>query len=419
MTAGIRSGGDVIERTDAAMRNTMRDQLYGTPSGVSNTTVTIRVAAVALTALTVLATAVTITPSATANAYIPVSAPTQGTLTGAQALPAGWVSNGSGWTVDYVTAGPTGTPTNTSGAVLLPSGPAPAGGWPVIAWDHGTSGLGPTCGPTSRPNAGADGTIIETFLNNKYAVVMPDYVGLSANAQTPHPYLNTETEAAATVDLVRAARSVTTELAPRWAVAGVSQGGHAALSTGNVATELAPELDFRGTLALAPATNIDKAFTLVGPYVPEVPGLEGITAQFAAAIGGLRMTAPDFDVDSYLTPTGIALVDQLQTLCEPDWAAAAKGLSLGSLVNKPLLDPEFAQRLSDYMAVPTSGYDRPILITHGYVDTTVPVPLTAALLAEFQVSGTPYRFETYDTDHAGIIAASWPVALPYLAEILS
>ncbi|WP_181762977.1 lipase family protein [Rhodococcus spelaei] len=375
-----------------------------------------RIAAVALTA------AVAVVPTATAVASVPTGGATaaaQGTLTSSRPLPAGWGGADRAWYVEYVTDGPTGAPANTSGAVLLPAGTAPAGGWPVIAWDHGTSGLGRDCGPTSKPNAGPDEEITRTLLGRGYAVVVPDYVGLGANAQSPHPYLQTRTEAAATVDLMRAARSVTGDLAPRWAVAGVSQGGHAALATGNMATKRAPELDFRGTAALAPATNIEKAFTLVGPYVPEVPGLEGITAQFAAAVGGLRSAQPDFDVNSYLTPAGVALVDRLQTLCEPDWATAAKGLSLGSLVRKPLLDPEFARRLNDYMAVPVSGYDRPILVTHGYVDTTVPIPLTAALLAEFQAAGTQYRFETYQTDHPGVVDASWPVVLPYLSGILA
>ncbi|MFD4180824.1 lipase family protein [Rhodococcus sp. NPDC058514] len=372
-------------------------------------------------AAVVVAVAVAAVPTAAASASVPpgVVAATQGTMTSSRALPSGWGGADRAWLVEYVTDGPTGAPANTSGAVLLPAGSAPAGGWPVIAWDHGTSGLGRDCGPTSRPTAGPDEEITTTLLGQGYAVVVPDYIGLGANAQTPHPYLQTSTEAAATVDLVRAARAVTGDLAPRWAVAGVSQGGHAALSTGNIASARAPELDFRGTAALAPATNIEKAFTLVGPYVPEVPGLEGITAQFAAAVGGLRLAQPDFDVDSYLTPAGVRLVDRLQTLCEPEWAEAAKGLLLGALVNKPLLDPEFARRLADYMAVPVAGYRQPILLTHGYVDTTVPVPLTAALLAEFQAAGTRYRFETYQTDHAGIIDASWPVLLPYLGEILA
>ncbi|MDQ2677448.1 MAG: hypothetical protein M3Y51_01790 [Actinomycetota bacterium] len=41
-----------------------------------------------------------------------------------------------------------------SGVVLVPDGPAPEGGWPVVSWGHGTTGVADTgdrpC-PTARP----------------------------------------------------------------------------------------------------------------------------------------------------------------------------------------------------------------------------------------------------------------------------
>jgi hypothetical protein len=35
-----------------------------------------------------------------------------------------------------------------SGVVLIPAGTAPPGGWPVIAWAHGTSGVARMCAPS-------------------------------------------------------------------------------------------------------------------------------------------------------------------------------------------------------------------------------------------------------------------------------
>jgi hypothetical protein len=36
-----------------------------------------------------------------------------------------------------------------SGTVSIPAGNPPAGGWPLITWTHGTTGLAPRCAPSS------------------------------------------------------------------------------------------------------------------------------------------------------------------------------------------------------------------------------------------------------------------------------
>ncbi|MGW4715435.1 lipase family protein [Nocardia sp. NPDC004260] len=180
----------------------------------------------------------------------------------------GWGGIESARFVEYVTECPTGAPTTATGVLATPAGTPPPGGWPIVAWEHGTSELGATCGISTNPRY--DVPIVQRLLEG-YAVVAPDYVGLGAGAATTHPYLQSRTEATATVDLVRAARHVDAALAPRWAVTGVSQGGHAALNTGGIADIYAPELEFRGTAALAPPSNIEEVLALAGPYVPDVP----------------------------------------------------------------------------------------------------------------------------------------------------
>jgi hypothetical protein len=43
--------------------------------------------------------------------------------------------------IQYHSLDATGGDVATSGVVLIPAGKAPAKGWPVIAWAHGTSGV--------------------------------------------------------------------------------------------------------------------------------------------------------------------------------------------------------------------------------------------------------------------------------------
>src|SRR4051794_17284507 len=40
-----------------------------------------------------------------------------------------------------------------SGSIALPKGKPPKGGWPVISWAHGTTGIADQCAPTRLPAA--------------------------------------------------------------------------------------------------------------------------------------------------------------------------------------------------------------------------------------------------------------------------
>ncbi|WP_433520665.1 lipase family protein [Nocardia pseudovaccinii] len=346
------------------------------------------------------------------------AADTVGGLVSSTAQPAGWGGFDRVSVLEYVTEGPTGAATTATGLLLTPNGAPPPGGWPVIAWDHGTSGLGPQCGITTM-KARPDASYLHRLLDRGYAVVAPDYVGLNAGAATPHPYLQSRTEATATIDLVRAARTADTDLSTRWAVVGVSQGGHAALNTGALAPTYAPELDFRGTAALAPPANVEQAIALAGPYIPRVPVLDDFIDNVAAVLEGMRIAYPAADIESYYTPTGIAAMERLATSCVSNWPAQVQGLSLGALLNKPLLTADFTALLTRYLAVPTSGYRQPLLITQGEQDTTVPFPSTAVLLGQLSASGTRYRFQSYPTDHLGIVEASWPQLIPFLTGLFT
>ncbi|MEC3920165.1 lipase family protein [Nocardia sp. CDC160] len=328
----------------------------------------------------------------------------------------GWGGLERARNIRYVTEGPTGATTVATGILALPTGPAPRGGWPVVAWDHGSRGLDPSCGITAYP--GPDAEIVRRFVDLGYAVVAPDYVGLGPGTVGPHPYQHGRTEATATIDLVRAARQAEPNLSKSWAVAGVSQGGHAALNTGNTAPIYAPELDFRGTIALAPASNIDNVLPLAGPSTPGIPGTADIVGIFAAVMVGLQTAQPDFDLDAYLTPAGKNLLTRLRTTCVQDWGTVVGSDSFATILARPLSTGEFPNRLRKYTAVPTSGYHQPIFLGQGTTDLSVPLPATQALATAFQASATDYQFHTYDTDHQGIPYAAWNDLTDFLTHIL-
>jgi acetyl esterase/lipase len=148
-----------------------------------------------------------------------------------------------------------GEPVAVSAMLVVPDGPAPKGGRDVVAWAHPTTGVVQDCAPSLQRDWRRTIAGIDDMLKAGMVVVATDYPGLG----TPgvHPYLVGASEARAVVDSVRAARNVKAAGAgDRYAVWGHSQGGHAALFTGQLSATLAPELKLLGVAAAAPATEL-------------------------------------------------------------------------------------------------------------------------------------------------------------------
>ncbi|MCE5287673.1 MAG: lipase [Nocardiaceae bacterium] len=302
-----------------------------------------------------------------------------------------------------------------SGAVYLPPGKPPAGGWPILAWAHGTVGVGDKCAPSAAGRTQRDIDYLNHWLKQGYAIVAPDYVGLGTDGV--HPYLHGRSEAHAVVDGVGAAiAALPQQLSHKWMVIGQSQGGQAALETANVATKLRPDLDFRGTVATGAAANLDAVFPLANPLLPNV-GIPELTTIAAYFIAGFRDARPDLPVDSYLSDLGRKVVSDSESLCFDDMVARVAGIGIGQLLKKDALP--LREAMKQYLEVPTAGYDRPIFIGQGLLDTVVPAPLTAKLVTEMTASGQPVTYKTYPTDHSGTMAASLADSTPFVKARLA
>lgn len=338
---------------------------------------------------------------------------------------ADWRGIPGGSVVDYWMTGSGGTPQRASGALFVPPGRAPAGGWPIMAYDHGTSGLGPGCGgqsaATSTPGQQDDNRVVRYFLDEGFAVVAPDYLGLGRFRTGPHPYLELSTEATATIDLVRAARASHPELSRSWAVIGGSQGGQAALGAAHLQHSYAPELDFRGTITLDPESDLESVLPVAGPWVPNVKGVSdtGTTAFIAMVLVGLRETHPEVEVNSYLSPRGRTLVDGIGDLCLGAIMRRANGATVGDLLSRQLTTDLLRTALVSYMAVPTSGYDAPILLLTNANDTTVPAPLHATLAAQLAAGGVDFRTIVGRGSHCQMNPEMWSAINDFAARIKS
>ncbi|GAD83984.1 alpha/beta hydrolase [Nocardia asteroides NBRC 15531] len=347
-----------------------------------------------------------------------------GNVLAAESRPDGWHGQARGAVIEYTTTDSAGAERPASGALFLPDGQAPATGWPIVAYDHGTLGSGVGCGGQADPelaplpaNRAAEDELIGRLVEQGYAVVAPDYLGLGRFDTGPHPYLEVASEASATIDLVRAAREAEPDLSRTWTVVGASQGGHAALSTAHVQQTYAPELDFRGVVALDPASDVEKALPLLGPGFPEIEGTAALTGFTVSILAGLRATHPEADVDSYLTPKGRQIVDAAGTRCIDAIVADVKGLGFGDLLARPLADGPLRPALTTYMTVPTSGYDAPILLLVNATDTVVPSPLHAALIAQLAAGGVDFETVTGFGQHTVLSPRMWSALDGFVARV--
>lgn len=159
------------------------------------------------------------------------------------------------WRILYLTERADGSRTASSGMVIAPTSPAPAGGRPVVAWAHGTVGLGEKCTPSRAASPFSSMDWLGGMLNSGWVVTATDYAGLG----TPgvQQYLVGRAEAHDVLNSVRAAQQVRDAGAgSRFAVWGHSQGGHSALWTAVLGPTYAPDLTLIAAAAAAPAAQV-------------------------------------------------------------------------------------------------------------------------------------------------------------------
>lgn len=197
------------------------------------------------------------TPVPIASADLSGSGP--GTLVSAMSMPVlGQSSEGRTFDAARVvyrsTNGDTGEGTEVSGSVFVPKGTAPDGGWPVISFGHGTTGLDEPCGPSLSATLLGFTTIVAGYVSKGYAVALADYQGLGAPGH--HPYTDSKTAGLNMIDAVRALRHTVDGVSDRWAAVGGSQGGGAAWAADEQAASYAPELKLVGAVAYVPAADV-------------------------------------------------------------------------------------------------------------------------------------------------------------------
>jgi pimeloyl-ACP methyl ester carboxylesterase len=326
-------------------------------------------------------------------------------LTSAAAL----ASAGENLLVLYHSRTLAGQDTAVSGTVSIPRGQPPRGGWPVLSWAHGTTGVADICAP-SRDAPGhpchiytqlAD-AMLNLWVKRGWAVVKTDYEGLGTPG--PHPYLAGASAARATIDIVTAARHLHPGIGRRWAVMGHNQGGHAALFTASLAPGRAPDLDLIGAVAIAPASGTHDIIAQLQNCSAPTPRLGFL----ALTLIGAAATDRALRLDQMLTRRALRLLAIAQTVGIDDllgpglWPPLAPadlfrpGADLGPLLTILAANNPAALRLRT-----------PALIVQGSNDPIADPGRTDRITRSLRGNGAALDYHMYPgTGHFDVIAAA-------------
>jgi pimeloyl-ACP methyl ester carboxylesterase len=324
-----------------------------------------------------------------------------------------WFADARRITFLYASEDRDGEPNVVSGQVLVPEGEAPDGGWPVVSWAHGTTGVADVCAPSLTDNLFYDEYAQEaaSLLDAGYAVAATDYEGLGTPEM--HGYLDGISEGNAVVDVVRAARNVVPELSTTWFAEGHSQGGQAVLFATRAAAR-APELDLRGTVAIAPASGLEAALPAI--VAGQVPA-DLVYGTYVLA--GLTTVHPEIELTEELGPAGIEHLDVLvEDGCLLD---ALPKLDVDEVDQIFAFDmaggAELSKLVAEYGNPETEPVVGPVLVQQGADDHDIPAGLTQQMVRRFAEVGSPVEYREYPgRNHDTVLGPSICDRLTWLAE---
>jgi alpha-beta hydrolase superfamily lysophospholipase len=279
------------------------------------------------------------------------------------------------WRILYHSTSVTGADIAVSGLVVAPGTTIGRGARPVIAWAHGTTGSGDSCAPSVQPHPVSTIEDAAPLLRQGYVIAATDYAGLGTPG--PHPYLVSDSEARAVLDAVRAAGQIPAARAGRRVIGwGHSQGGQAVLEAAQIAAAYAPELDLLGTVAAAPAANVPALLTHI------TTATDYGTAYLVLAAAGYDAIDPQAHIASIMTSAGQARLASVERGCDTtaDVFTVYHPLTVSqAFTRNPLTTRPWSTGFARESAgnAPAAS---PILIVQGGMDTSVPRPLTDALV---------------------------------------
>lgn len=281
------------------------------------------------------------------------------------------IQNGSAQRIIYRTQKANGTPTFSSAMVFIPNTPS-VEPRQVVAWAHGTLGMGEQCAPSRTNDPVAKIAWVSSMIANGWVVVATDYAGLGTPGT--EAYLVGQAESNDVLNSVRAVRNIPgTNTGNKFALWGHSQGGHSALFSASLASSYAPELNLVGTVASAPAAELVPLMSQ--QYQQPVSWVIGPEVAIS-----WPENVPMLNINDVLTPPALNNYQKVAQDCIDE--AALIGLIRGKLGQQffttNLADVPSWKMVMQAQTAPVLRADQPLMVAESLTDNVV-LPNTTAL----------------------------------------
>ncbi len=306
------------------------------------------------------------------------------------------------------------TPIVVSGALFTPKGKAPAGGWPVASWGHGTVGVADICAPSWAGRSYRDVQYLNRWLEEGYAIVATDYQGLGVPGG--HPLLNNRMAAYGILDAAKAVVAGVPGLADKVLIIGQSQGGAGAFAAGAYAATYAPDLGVKGSIGTGVIYTVGSKN--VGEQDPNKvdPALAyGFYTLLAA-----QQYDPSIDPRDFYTDKALPLFEQARTTCLSSLVSDVVGTGLTPANAKKDYQGDKLKPWLAQVSYPTLKLAQPIFIGTGAEDKTPAAATQVALMQDACKAGSVVQGHLYKgLGHSETVNASLKDSIPFARQVIN
>jgi hypothetical protein len=281
-----------------------------------------------------------------------------------------------------------------SGVVLFPyDKKPPSGGWPIIAWAHGSTGIARACAPSLMRNIGY-GPFLSMYVNLGYAVVATDYAGLGTRFR--NAFLDGPSNATDVINSIAAARAAVPRLSARWIAMGKAEGGLTVVAVADKENEIR-DPGYLGAIAISDLASEREI------YADLARGSSGL--MLASLAYGLKTVYPQFQETDMLTLKGRALYHEIEQDCSE--ARTAPELSPDQIVKPGWESITFVRQYFDRNDPGQMRAYGPILVISRAAPASNLATVTARTIHGLCRQGNRIQWEQYpDLDPGGVIGDS-------------
>ena len=299
-----------------------------------------------------------------------------------------------------------------SGSLFLPKGDAPEGGWPLIAWTHGTVGIADICAPSWTGYVPFHQVFLKQWLDQGYAIVASDYQGLGTAGT--HPYLATKPASYNNLDVIRAVQSSDFPLSDKVVLIGQSQGAAAAYATAGHAKDYASDINIKGIAITGIPFFTPRTIEIIQETRPN-DVVDPMLGYNFLALTLVEQMEPDFKVSDYVSDKGLPTATAVNTTCHRDVKALVVESELTYNTSFKISPNDALKTAFAQMGYPKLDIPVPAYIGSGVNDRDTPLRMQANLIKQACKAGAVIQSNIYPgKDHLTVLNNSTVDSIPFV-----